>query len=236
MSLTWAVIKPTGCFHFRAPLCLSWCPDLSGLHLDSHGPCRTCRCPWSETGRWTPTVPALASGYSRYASPISHTPILTLCVLNTHIPPFVSLRSPSRPHRSFPPCSLCGSQVRTILLVAPQHPSWFHSFPLLPRTLLSLLAPWELALFPSISSWALWLIYIPPDIFSSSLPSRFSASASLELVLSRSYHIHSWSGSCVFCFMHSVYYSIPLPCIMHMLIALFHPDYPPLIHRAWIFK
>jgi len=61
-------------------------PDPSGLHLDSHGPLRARRRPWSETGRWTPTVSSLDSGYSRYASPIPHTPIPTLCVLNSHIP------------------------------------------------------------------------------------------------------------------------------------------------------
>jgi len=153
-------------------------PDLSGLHLDSHGPLCTRRRQWSETGRWMPTVPALASGYySRYTSPLPHTPIPTLCVLNIHIPPLplsglhlvlilpslhVHYVAPRRPLSSlWPPSTL----------------PWFHSFPLLPCTLLSPLAPWEPPFYHpypwhhslQFSSWALWLICIPPVIFSSSL-------------------------------------------------------------------
>jgi len=79
-----------------------------------------------------PTVPAMASGYSRYASLISLTPIPTLCVLNTHIPPFVSLRFPSLPYPSFSLCLLCGSQAPTILLMAPQYPPLVPFIPFTP--------------------------------------------------------------------------------------------------------
>jgi len=75
----------------------------------------------------------MASGYSRYVPLISLTPILTLCVLNTYIPPFVSLRFLSLPHPSFSPYLLCGSQAPTILLVAPQYPPLV---PFIPFTLL----------------------------------------------------------------------------------------------------
>ena len=176
----------------------------------------------------THIVPSkLASGYSRYASPIPH----------THIPPFVSLSSPSRSYRSFPPCSLCGSQVPTILLVAPRHSSWFHSFPLLPRSLpigpLGVTPPSSvsLTLLPSI-----FLLGALADLYSSRyfqfVPAfwilsirlcPYSGWSPVDLIT----YTHGQACSCVFCFMHSLYYSIPLPRIMHMLIPLFHPDYPP---------
>jgi len=185
-----------------------------------------------------PTAPALASGYSRYASLISLTPIPTLCVLNTYILSFVSLRFLSLPHPSFSSCSRCDSQAPTILLVAPQHPPLvpFIPFtPLYPTITIGPLGatrPSSVSLEPLPSIFLLctpgWFVFLQIFLVHFCLlDSQHPPPSLLMLLLSRSCHIHSWSGSCVFCFIYSLYYFIPLPYITHILIPLFHPDYPP---------
>jgi len=171
-----------------------------------------------------------------------HSPILTLpfqlCVSWTLIS---HLLSPSGPHLVLILPSLhvhyVAPRCPLFSLWPPSTLPWFHSFPLLPCTLLSTLAPGihspiiripgttPFNFPPGHSGWFVFLqiFSVRPCLLYSPCP----PSSSLGLVSSRSYHIHSWSGSCVFCFMHSLYYSIPFPRIMHMLIPLFQPDYPP---------
>ena len=174
-----------------------------------------------------PTVPSLVSGYSTYASPIPHTPIPTLCVLNTHIPPFVSLRSPSRPHPSFPPCSLCGSQLPTTLLVAlqhsplvPQHPhASIHSLHSLAPTIiigpLGVTPPSSVSLAPLPS---IFLLGALADLYSSSYFQFVPA----FWILSVRLHPHSgWSpvdlvtythGQVLVCSALCILYITPSPC------------------------
>ena len=109
------------------------------------------------------------SGYSRYASSIPHTPILTLCPEHSY-PIFSLLRSPFRPYCSFPPCSLCGSQVSTILLVAPQHSSLVPFIPFTPSHPTIAIAP--LRVTPPSSVFlvlllSIFLLYAQADLHSS---------------------------------------------------------------------